>query len=231
MIGTINPDFGSVESDDVVINLSATETFFLRKDLFFLRGRMSLWRHLERVFAAMADSQMRVPHDLVNTRRIGGKPKSPAVDSGISIPDAGLQKPVDLVGALKVIGQSGKVRYGFLSAFEDNFSLSAIKDEKKFELAGTPSDYGIIRLLYERNDKRSYRALGFMSTAVLNDEGDVLTHGLDGHYLSEDGKFRVDGQFFTSKFRSFRDRLWRIRRPRIHSSSGNQTTIWNRVSG
>ena len=83
-----------------------------------------------------------------------------------------------------------------LGAFEDNFF--AIKDEKKFELAGTPSDYGIIRLLYERNDKRSYRALGFMSTAALSDAGDVLTHGLDVHYLSEGGKFRLDGQFFAS---------------------------------
>ena len=199
MIGTIDPDFGSVESDDVVINLSAIETFFPEKRPFFLEGQdvfVATPRASVRSYGGFANEGS--PMTLINTRRIGGKPNYPAVDSGISIPDAGLQKPVDLVGALKVIGQSGKVRYGFLSAFEDNFSLSAIKDEKKFELAGTPSDYGIIRLLYERNDKRSYRALGFMSTAALSDAGDVLTHGLDVHYLSEGGKFRLDGQFFAS---------------------------------
>ena len=163
MIGTIDPDFGSVESDDVVINLSATETFFPEKRPFFLEGQdvfVATPRASVRSYGGFANEGS--PMTLINTRRIGGKPNYPALDSGISIPDAGLQKPVDLVGALKVIGQSGKVRYGFLSAFEDNFSLSAIKDEKKFELAGTPSDYGIIRLLHERNDKRSYRALGFL---------------------------------------------------------------------
>ncbi len=36
---TVNPDFGAVESDDVVINLSATETFFPEKRLFFVEGQ------------------------------------------------------------------------------------------------------------------------------------------------------------------------------------------------
>ena len=36
--GSINPDFGAVESDDVVLNLTASETFFPEKRLFFLEG-------------------------------------------------------------------------------------------------------------------------------------------------------------------------------------------------
>ena len=39
LTATINPDFGIAESDDVVINLSATETFFPEKRLFFLEGQ------------------------------------------------------------------------------------------------------------------------------------------------------------------------------------------------
>jgi hypothetical protein len=35
---TMNPDFGAVESDDVVINLTAFETFFPEKRLFFVEG-------------------------------------------------------------------------------------------------------------------------------------------------------------------------------------------------
>ncbi|MGE0623729.1 MAG: DUF5916 domain-containing protein [Pseudomonadales bacterium] len=38
MSATLNPDFGAVESDDVVINLTATETYFPEKRLFFLEG-------------------------------------------------------------------------------------------------------------------------------------------------------------------------------------------------
>ncbi|MYE13074.1 MAG: hypothetical protein F4X99_15755, partial [Gammaproteobacteria bacterium] len=34
--GAVNPDFGAVESDDVVINLTARETYFPEKRLFFL---------------------------------------------------------------------------------------------------------------------------------------------------------------------------------------------------
>ena len=36
---TINPDFGSVESDEVIVNLTATETFFPEKRLFFVEGQ------------------------------------------------------------------------------------------------------------------------------------------------------------------------------------------------
>ena len=38
LTATVNPDFGSVESDDVVVNLTAYETFFPEKRLFFSRG-------------------------------------------------------------------------------------------------------------------------------------------------------------------------------------------------
>src|SRR4030095_10295925 len=36
---TLNPDFGIAESDDIVVNLTATETFFPEKRLFFLEGQ------------------------------------------------------------------------------------------------------------------------------------------------------------------------------------------------
>lgn len=39
LTATVNPDFGIAESDDVIINLSATETFFPEKRLFFLEGQ------------------------------------------------------------------------------------------------------------------------------------------------------------------------------------------------
>ena len=200
MTGTVNPDFGSVESDDVVINLSATETFFPEKRPFFLEGQdvfVATPRAGSRSYGGFANEG--APTTLVNTRRIGGKPNPPIIKPGVSIPDAELQNPVDLSGALKITGQSGKFRYGFLSAFEDDFVLPVIKDEKKLELSGSSSDYGIMRLLYEDNDRGPYKALGFMSTAVLNEQADAFTHGLDGHYLSDGGKLRVDGQLFTSK--------------------------------
>ena len=38
LTATLNPDFGAVETDDVVVNLTAYETFFPEKRLFFLEG-------------------------------------------------------------------------------------------------------------------------------------------------------------------------------------------------
>ena len=38
LTATVNPDFGSVESDDAVVNLTAYETFYPEKRLFFLEG-------------------------------------------------------------------------------------------------------------------------------------------------------------------------------------------------
>ena len=38
MAAALNPDFGAVEADDVVLNLTALETFFPEKRLFFLEG-------------------------------------------------------------------------------------------------------------------------------------------------------------------------------------------------
>ena len=60
----LKPDFGSVESDDVVVNLGAFETFFPEKRLFFQEG-------IE-VFTATPRAEGGNPTTLLNTRRIGG---------------------------------------------------------------------------------------------------------------------------------------------------------------
>ena len=38
LTASVEPDFGAVEADDVVLNLTALETFFPEKRLFFLEG-------------------------------------------------------------------------------------------------------------------------------------------------------------------------------------------------
>jgi hypothetical protein len=61
------------------------------------------------------------------------------------------------------------------------------------------NDYGIARLLYEgATAAGAYRAVGLLSTAMLNPERDAIAHGVDGHYLTAEGKLKVDGQLMTS---------------------------------
>ncbi|MDP4640742.1 MAG: DUF5916 domain-containing protein [Pseudomonadales bacterium] len=196
--GTVNPDFGNVESDDVVINLDATETFFPEKRLFFLEG--------QEVFVASPRADTRgngvgnagAPYTMVNTRRIGGKPRAPVVGAGLTFPDRELAQPVDLYGAVKLTGQMGSFRYGFLGAFEEDLDLLGQQAGVPVSVAQTGSDYGVARLVYEDSKGGAYRAVGLLTTAVLHDTRDALVQGLDGHYLTADGKLKLDGQVFTS---------------------------------
>ncbi len=195
---TLNPDFGNVESDEVDINLTATETFFPEKRLFFLEG--------QEIFVASprADTRGRgvgnqgLPYTMVNTRRIGGVPRTPQVSPGITVPERELRQQTELVGAFKTTGQLGRFRYGFLGAQEEEVKFDVLDGTQPRNLKQDGNDYGIARLLYEDNVGGGYRAVGVLSTAVLNPERDAVAHGLDWHYLSPRGGLKVDGQYMMS---------------------------------
>lgn len=88
---TINPDFGQVESDPSVMNLSQFETFFEEKRTFFLEGRNIL------SFRFGGD-------ELFYSRRIGRKPAySPEISDGeyIKSPDY-----TSIYSAVKLTGKS-----------------------------------------------------------------------------------------------------------------------------
>ena len=61
LTGAINPDFGQVEDDDLVVNFSAIETFFSEKRPFFTENQ------------ALFASENPVGDLVVNTRRIGSQ--------------------------------------------------------------------------------------------------------------------------------------------------------------
>ena len=195
---TVNPDFGIVEADDVVINLSALEVFFPERRLFFVEG--------QEIFVASprADTRGRgvgnsgAPYTLVNTRRIGGRPRRPPLPPGGVLPQREQQQLTELHGAAKATGQFGRFRYGLLGAFEDDVKFDGTTGDMPFRLHEQGSDYGIARLLYEDNPGGAYAALGILSTAVLNRYGDAHVTGVDGHWLTPDGKLKIDGQAMTS---------------------------------
>lgn len=188
LTATLNPDFGNVESDDVIVNLSAFETFFPEKRLFFKEGT--------EVFDATPRAADRGnPLTVLNTRRIGGRPQAPDVPDTVTVPDRELGQPTELIGAAKLVGQMGKVRYGILGATED---------ETKFDVGDANyhqdgSNYGVARFLYEdKTSTGAYRAIGTISTLAAHSTRDAVVHGLDYHYQTTEGNLKVDGQFLTS---------------------------------
>ena len=209
--GAINPDFGAVESDDVVVNLTAFEVFFPEKRLFFLEGnevfvtspRSDLNRYIPRP-AGTGPRRTPLtfnpePTTLLNTRRIGGAARHIDVPDGIDLPGTEQSKPTDLLGAVKLVGQSGALRYGMLAAFEDDVELFGTDATTGADVVveGPGRDFGVVRALYE-NSANGRKSLGYMGTLVTLPGDDSMAHGVDAHYLSADGKLRIDGQYLHS---------------------------------
>lgn len=94
LTATLNPDFGQVESDDLVVNFSATETYYSDKRPFFTENQ-----------GLFAFSLLEEDSQLVYTRRVGG----PADDGNGSS---------DIAAAAKVNGSLGTTSYGMLVAHE-----------------------------------------------------------------------------------------------------------------
>ncbi|MCB1605869.1 MAG: hypothetical protein KDI71_02685 [Xanthomonadales bacterium] len=90
---TLNPDFGQVESDQLVVNFSAIETFFTDKRPFFTENQ----------------SYFELDHALGRpfyTRRVGG-----SLDDGSGA--------AEILGAVKANGSFGRLGYGVFAATED----------------------------------------------------------------------------------------------------------------
>ncbi len=109
---TLNPDFGQVESDSIVVNFSAIETFFGDKRPFFTENQS----YFEIPFGSLGNAQQ-----LIYTRRVGA-PSDDGSGSG------------DVAAAVKINGSAGGFGYGVFAASEhgevgrDFYALRATRD-------------------------------------------------------------------------------------------------------
>ena len=212
LTATVNPDFGSVESDDVVVNLTAYETFFPEKRLFFLEGNevfVTTPRSVTEMMSSgprgsggrQSPSPYRMePTTLLNTRRIGGSAKQVVVPEGVTVSGVEQSKPSELIGAVKAVGQSGGLRYGVLTAFEKEAELVGTDDltGEEVVISENGRDFGVARVLYERVAGGGRSSFGYMGTLASNPLDEAVVHGVDTHWLSKSGKFSWDTQFISS---------------------------------
>ena len=106
LTATLNPDFGQVEADPAVVNLSAFETFFPERRPFFVEG--------SGVFRFDMDCNDGSCTGLFYTRRIGRQPQLSA-----DVPDSGFvasPSNTTIIGATKVNGRIGGFSVGILNA-------------------------------------------------------------------------------------------------------------------
>ena len=191
---SLNPDFGNVESDDVVVNLTAFEVFFPERRVFFLEG--------QDVFNTSPRTSSRGgpggPISLLNTRRIGGAAIYDVPDE-VNVVPTDLSQPSELLGAVKLTGQSGNWRYGTLLASETESQIAGTLDDgTQVTLNAVGRDFSIARLLYEDTSSGGRRAIGWMGTNLSHPTIDATAHAVDMHYFSADNRFVIDTQIMHS---------------------------------
>ena len=148
---TVNPDFGQVESDPAVLNLTAYESFFDEHRPFFVAGR-GLFR-----FDVNCNNVNCNNEGLYYSRRIGRTPEL-AGTFGDTVP----QQPTTILGAAKLLGRfpSG-LTFGVLDATTERAS---IRGDTTLEPA---TNFAVVRM---RQDLRGGNLqFGGMLTAVNRD--------------------------------------------------------------
>ena len=146
---TVNPDFGQVEQDPAVLNLSAFETFFQERRPFFVQGA-GIFRF------DVNCSQVNCNNEgLFYSRRIG---RAPELDYGI----AGSPTVTTILGATKLTGRlPGGQTVGVLDAVTQRAS-----DPLGNTLEPT-TNYAVVRA--QQDFRNSESGLGVMLTAVNRD--------------------------------------------------------------
>ncbi len=152
MTATINPDFGQVEADPAVVNLTAFETFYAERRPFFVESSGNLRFDLDCNDGACTG--------LFYSRRIGRQPHgSPDIPAGgfASVP---LQTTI--IGAAKLTGRAGAFSIGALDAVtgEEQASLS-VGARSASEDVEPLTNYAVVQAKREWSNQSS---LGFMLT-------------------------------------------------------------------
>jgi hypothetical protein len=199
----INPDFGQVEADTVILNLSTFETFYPEKRPFFLEGIDT--------FAAV--------RPILYTRRLGRQPPLPSLapdEQLVENPD-----PVPIFTAAKLVGTiGGRTTVGLISALTgprqvDVQNLTTGVRERR--LIEPMSLYSVARLkrLVAPNTE-----VGLLATATNRLETPGTAGApcpLRNAVAAADGRCTNDAYVVTT------DGRWR-------SSSGNYGAAWQAVA-
>ena len=180
--GTINPDFGQVEADPSVLNLSAYETFYDEKRPFFSEGATFFQHRLQ----------------LFHSRRIGNAP-------GYFSPDSGEIENVPgnttILGAFKLLGttKSG-FNYGVINAnTKEELGTIINADGRKEDFIVEPrANYAVGRI--EKSIINKFSRIGIMGTDVRRENAEAASvAGLDWKIGLINNRLFSNGQIVRSK--------------------------------
>jgi hypothetical protein len=153
---TINPDFGQVEADPSVVNLTAYETFYTEKRPFFVEGK-NIFNY--QLMGGDGDFSM---DNLFYSRRIGRDPHyAPTVDGYVDMPST-----TAILGAFKLSGKTKSgLSIGVLETVTSKESASVYSGGVYGDVPVEPlTNYFALRVQQDWN--RGQTILGGMFTAV-----------------------------------------------------------------
>ena len=189
---TINPDFGQVEADPGVLNLSAFETFFQEKRPFFVQGAGQFQMNVN----CTAVNDCSTGEGLVYSRRIGRAPQLSGVYSDTTSPAF-----TTILGAAKL---TGRLPGGFTIG-----ALDAVTSHETGQAGVTiepTTNYGVLRL---RQDLRGGESsVGGIVTAVNRDNdsfsspylhSSAYVGALDFRHRFPGGRYELSGGIDLSR--------------------------------
>ncbi len=199
---TLNPDFGQVEADPSVVNLTAYETFFQEKRPFFTEGKSIL---NFQIMGGDGDFSM---DNLFYSRRVGRAPRHwPETGPGeyLDMPTA-----TSILGAFKVTGKTRRgLSLGVLDALTARESAAiAFSGGNRNETVEPLTNYFMLRAQQDLNEGKT--VLGAMVTAVHRDISDpqldflhrqAYSGGVDIYHSWKNRRFHVSAKTVFSLVR------------------------------
>src|SRR6266496_1078238 len=167
LTATVNPDFGQVEVDPAVVNLSAYETFFPEKRPFFVEGA--------NIFniGVISGGPSYGSQQIFYSRRIGRPPQRFVDGRFVDAPDA-----TTIIGACKLSGKVGAWTVGLLNALtaEEKARVIDASNVETTKPVEPLTNYFVGRI--RRDFREGNTILGFGGTAVNRDLGDTVFKNL-----------------------------------------------------
>jgi len=182
----VNPDFGQVELDDPVLNLSVFETWYNEKRPFFLEGAD--------IFSTN--------YTLFYSRRIGRQPRG--INSNLNSDDIDYfteyPSATSILGAAKLTGklESGTA-IGLLTAFTDEEIGEYVTADgnAKEDVVEPKANYSVFRL---KQDVFKNSHIGVIGTYVGQDtKHPEYVGAFDYRLCTSDAAWHIDGQFVFSR--------------------------------
>ncbi|MEI6666514.1 MAG: DUF5916 domain-containing protein [Acidobacteriota bacterium] len=213
---TVNPDFGQVEVDPAVVNLSAFETFYDEKRPFFIEGS-DVFNRFGRNGASGFMGFNRSNPTLFYSRRIGRAPQDSASGDFVDAPTA-----TTILGAAKI---TGKTTSGWTFNLTEALTAAEWADvadgAARSRVEIEPATNYLAARVYRDIGTRA--GIGMLATLVNRDTPDtalrdrVVDHayvvGVDGHaYLNSGRDFVIAGALSASRVEGTEAAISRLER-------------------